>query len=231
MSTNMKAVIINEYGDNRVVRLAEIALPEPQAGEVRIRIHAAGVNPVDWKIRDGAGQRMGMRLPIHLGSEISGTIDRLGDGAGRFRVGDAVYGIVAAGGFAGYAIARAADIALKPASLDFTEAAAVPAFDDEDQHTADDESQRHRHRVEQVLLDGGAKQQTQHRCWNKSDQHVARKPLGHRVVRDAAHGAQQTLAVFPNDRQHRAALNGHIEDLDCCAGKADQRAGEDQVAG
>ena len=122
MSTNMKAVIINEYGDNRVVRLAEIALPEPQAGEVRIRIHAAGVNPVDWKIRDGAGQRMGMRLPIHLGSEISGTIDRLGDGAGRFRVGDAVYGIVAAGGFAGYAIARAADIALKPASLDFTEA-------------------------------------------------------------------------------------------------------------
>ncbi|WP_312439621.1 NADP-dependent oxidoreductase [Janthinobacterium sp.] len=126
MSTNMKAVIINEYGDNSVVRLAEIALPEPQAGEVRIRIHAAGVNPVDWKIRDGAGQRMGMTLPIHLGSEISGTIDRLGDGAGRFRVGDAVYGIVAAGGFAGYAIARAADIALKPASLDFTEAAAVP---------------------------------------------------------------------------------------------------------
>lgn len=126
MGITMQAVIINEYGDNQVVRLKSVALPQPRAGEVRIRIHAAGVNPVDWKIRDGAGRRMGMTLPVHLGSEIAGTIDQLGADVGSFQVGDAVYGIVAAGGFAEYVIARAGDIAARPASLDFVQAAAVP---------------------------------------------------------------------------------------------------------
>lgn len=126
MGITMQAVIINDYGDNQVVRLESVALPQPRAGEVRIRIHAAGVNPIDWKIRDGAGRRMGMTLPVHLGSEIAGTIDQLGADVGNFQVGDAVYGIVAAGGFAEYVIARAGDIAARPASLDFVQAAAVP---------------------------------------------------------------------------------------------------------
>lgn len=126
MGITMQAVIINDYGDNQVVRLESVALPQPRAGEVRIRIHAAGVNPIDWKIRDGAGRRMGMTLPVHLGSEIAGTIDQLGADVGSFQVGDAVYGIVAAGGFAEYVIARAGDIAARPASLDFVQAAAVP---------------------------------------------------------------------------------------------------------
>lgn len=126
MGITMQAVIINDYGDNQVVRLESVALPQPRAGEVRIRIHAAGVNPVDWKIRDGAGRRLGMTLPVHLGSEIAGTIDQLGADVGNFQVGDAVYGIVAAGGFAEYVIARAGDIAARPASLDFVQAAALP---------------------------------------------------------------------------------------------------------
>ena len=126
MGITMQAVIINDYGDNQVVRLESVALPQPRAGEVRIRIHAAGVNPIDWKIRDGAGRRLGMTLPVHLGSEIAGTIDQLGADVGSFQVGDAVYGIVAAGGFAEYVIARAGDIAARPASLDFVQAAAVP---------------------------------------------------------------------------------------------------------
>lgn len=125
MSASMQAAIINEYGDNHVVRLADIAVPEPRAGEVRVSIRAAGVNPVDWKIRDGAGQRMGLRLPIHLGGEISGLVEKLGDDVSGFEVGDAVYGIIASGGFAEYAIARVGDIARKPAGLDFAQAAAV----------------------------------------------------------------------------------------------------------
>ena len=126
MDATMKAIIINEYGDNSVVHHADVARPQAGAGEVLVKIHAAGVNPVDWKIRDGAGQRMGMTLPIHLGGEIAGTIAQLGDGVTGFEVGDAVYGIIASGGFAEYAIARAGDVAPKPASLDFIAAAAVP---------------------------------------------------------------------------------------------------------
>ncbi len=122
----MKAVVINEYGDNSVVRYADVACPEPQAGEVLVRVHAAGVNPVDWKIRGGAGQRMGLALPIHLGGEIAGTVEKLGEGVSGLAKGDAIYGIIKTGGFAEYAVAKAADMARKPANLDFVHAAAIP---------------------------------------------------------------------------------------------------------
>lgn len=126
MSARMKAVVINEYGDNDVVQYTDVDRPEPQAGEVLVRVHAAGVNPVDWKIRGGAGQRMGMTLPINLGSEIAGIVEKLGNGVSGFEEGDAVYGIIKSGGFAEYAVANAADMARKPASLDFIQTAAVP---------------------------------------------------------------------------------------------------------
>ncbi len=122
----MKAIIINEYGNNNVVQYTDVDRPEPQAGEVLVKVHTAGVNPVDWKIRGGAGQRMGMTLPIHLGSEIAGTIEKLGDGVSGIKEGDAIYGIIKSGGFAEYAVADAADIARKPASLNFVHTAAVP---------------------------------------------------------------------------------------------------------
>lgn len=126
MSVKMKAVVINEYGDNDVIEYVDVDRPEPDAREVLVKVHAAGVNPVDWKIRGGLGQRLGMSLPIHLGGEIAGTVETLGEGVSEFQVGDAVYGIIGSGGFAEYALANAGDIALKPANLDFTEAAAIP---------------------------------------------------------------------------------------------------------
>ena len=126
MSKNMKAVVINSYGDNSVVQVIEVSRPTPQAGEVLVRIHAAGVNPVDWKIRSGAGQRMGMFLPIHLGSEIAGTIEKLGEGVEQFGIGDAVFGIIADGAFAEYAIAPASNMARKPRNLDWVQTAALP---------------------------------------------------------------------------------------------------------
>ena len=122
----MKAVVIHEYGSNDVIRYVEVERPKPQAGEVLVRIHAAGVNPVDWKIRDGAGQRMGMTLPIGLGGEIAGTVETVGDDVGQLKAGDAVFGIIKSGGFAEYAVAKAADMVPKPTSLDFVQAAAVP---------------------------------------------------------------------------------------------------------
>lgn len=122
----MKAAVIDQYGDNTVVQIKELERPQPQAGELLVKVHAAGVNPVDWKIRSGAGQRMGLTLPVHLGSEISGTVVQLGDGVDRFEVGDAIFGIIDSGGFAEYAIASAANMVRMPANLDFIAAAAVP---------------------------------------------------------------------------------------------------------
>ena len=126
MSETMRAVVINSYGDNSVVQLVEVSRPAPKAGEVLVKLHAAGVNPIDWKIRSGAGQRMGMVLPIHLGSEIAGTIEQVGETVEQFAVGDAVFGIIADGAFADYAIAKASNLARKPKNLDFVHTAAVP---------------------------------------------------------------------------------------------------------
>ncbi|WP_132536691.1 NADP-dependent oxidoreductase [Rhizobium sp. PP-F2F-G48] len=122
----MKAVVINKYGDNNVVEYIDGDRPELKAGEVLVKVHAAGVNPVDWKIRGGLGQRLGMSLPIHLGGEITGTIERLGEDVSEFQIGDAVYGIISSGGFAEYAVAKAGDLSRKPANLDFVQAAAIP---------------------------------------------------------------------------------------------------------
>ncbi|MFZ6735140.1 NADP-dependent oxidoreductase [Undibacterium sp. Ji42W] len=122
----MSAIVINEYGDNGVVNCLAIDRPEVGDGEVLVKVHAAGINPVDWKIRDGAGERMGMTLPIHLGSELSGTIVKLGHGVTSLKKGDAVYGIVKSGAFADYAVVKAADMVIKPEQLDFIHAAAVP---------------------------------------------------------------------------------------------------------
>lgn len=122
----MKAVKIDEYGDERVLQVVEAPTPEPASDEVLIRVHAAGVNPMDWKIRDGAGVRFGMQLPIFLGGEIAGVVAKVGAGITELRVGDAVYGTVKAGGYADYALAKLEEVALKPAALDFAQAAAVP---------------------------------------------------------------------------------------------------------
>lgn len=121
----MKAIMIRAYGNADVVEYVDVERPEPKANEVLVKVHAAGVNPVDWKIRNGAGERLGLKLPIMLGGEIAGTIERIGDAVSGLKEGDAVYGIIPSGGFAEYAIATVGDIAAKPQNLDFERAAAV----------------------------------------------------------------------------------------------------------
>jgi NADPH:quinone reductase-like Zn-dependent oxidoreductase len=121
----MKAIQISEYGNNDVVKVVDVEIPVPQADEVVVKIKNAGVNPVDWKIRSGAGERLGLKLPIMLGGEITGTIEKVGDEVTDFKAGDAVYGMVKTGGFAEFSAAKASDIALKPESLSFEHAAAT----------------------------------------------------------------------------------------------------------
>jgi NADPH:quinone reductase-like Zn-dependent oxidoreductase len=122
----MKAIVINTYGNEDVLNYVDVERPEPKADEVLVKVHVAGVNPVDWKIRDGMGERLGLKLPIFLGGEIAGTIEKIGGDVKDFKEGDAVYGIVTSGGYAEYAIAKIGEIATKPQSLDFENAAAIP---------------------------------------------------------------------------------------------------------
>ena len=117
----MKAVVIHETGDPDVLRYEETDRPEPGDGEVLIRVHAAGVNPADWKDRRGLRERP---LPRVLGFEISGTVES--SHAGGFAEGDEVFGTSASGGYAEYSTASAAAIARKPAGLSHEEAATIP---------------------------------------------------------------------------------------------------------
>lgn len=126
MSIKMKAVIIREYGDNSVVQIEDVDRPAPQAGEVLVKVSAAGVNPIDYKIRSGAGRRLGMTLPIHMGGELVGTIEKLGAGVDGFEQGETVFGMVHTGAFAEYAIAKAANMVRTPSGLDLVQAAALP---------------------------------------------------------------------------------------------------------
>jgi NADPH:quinone reductase-like Zn-dependent oxidoreductase len=108
------------------VQIGDFERPEPKPGELLVKVHAAGVNPVDWKIRGGMGQRLGMTLPIRLGGELVGTIEHIGADVEGFHLGQAVFGMVHTGAFAEYAVARAMDMVRAPVNLDFVQAAALP---------------------------------------------------------------------------------------------------------
>jgi len=130
MSKLMKAVQINAYGDRSVLTLNNIEIPTPAENEVLIKVKAAGVNPVDWKVREGYLQAMlNHALPLTLGWDVSGEIVEIGDKVSHLKVGDAVYSrpdIAKNGSYAEYLTAVAEEVALKPESLTWQEAAGVP---------------------------------------------------------------------------------------------------------
>ncbi len=120
----MKAVVAHEFGGPEVLKYEDVARPEPKENEVLVRVIAAGVNPVDTYVRSG---NFGTpTLPVIPGRDIAGVIEQVGPGVTKFKKGDAIYGNVNNGGYAEYAVAAEKNIALKPASLDFIQAAAVP---------------------------------------------------------------------------------------------------------
>jgi len=117
----MQAVVMHETGDPDVLRYEEADRPEPGDGEVLIRVHAASVNPIDWKYRRGFVNRP---LPAVLGNDVSGTVEI--SRAEDFSEGDEVFGISASGGYAEYSTASAAVIAKKPEGVSHEQAAAIP---------------------------------------------------------------------------------------------------------
>jgi NADPH:quinone reductase-like Zn-dependent oxidoreductase len=117
----MRAVVMHETGDPDVLRYEEAERPEPEDGEVLIRVRAASVNPVDWKYRRGYAEK---ELPTVLGQDVSGTVEL--SRAEGFAQGDEVFGIAASGGYAELATAAAGVIAKKPAGVSHEQAAGIP---------------------------------------------------------------------------------------------------------
>ncbi|HYO42807.1 MAG TPA: NAD(P)-dependent alcohol dehydrogenase [Candidatus Limnocylindrales bacterium] len=129
----MRAITHEAFGSPDVLRLGEVAVPRPGAGQVLVRIRAAAVNPWDWHFMRGLPylarlNGAGIRRPKHptLGGDIAGEVVATGDGATRFAVGDAVFGFIEFGGFAEYAVAPETLLAAMPRNVTFEQAAATP---------------------------------------------------------------------------------------------------------
>ncbi|PWK71533.1 NADP-dependent oxidoreductase [Aminobacter sp. AP02] len=125
----MRAITQNTVGGSEVLRIGEQPAPQPKAGEVLIRVKAAGVNPVDAAVRGGFYPLLG-EPPFVLGWDVSGTVEAVGTGANGFAVGDEVFGMprfpAAASAYADLTVAPAAELAHKPNGLDHVEAGALP---------------------------------------------------------------------------------------------------------
>jgi NADPH:quinone reductase-like Zn-dependent oxidoreductase len=126
----MKAIRIHKYGGPEVLQYEDAPRPKPQVGEVLIRVHAAGVNPIDWKVREGEMKDFWPHtFPLILGWDLSGVVEELGKGVSRFKIGDEVYGLpdpTRGGAYADYIVVRESELALKPNSLHHIRAGAVP---------------------------------------------------------------------------------------------------------
>jgi NADPH:quinone reductase-like Zn-dependent oxidoreductase len=122
----MRAIVFNEYGDSSKLAPQDIAEPKPGPGEIKVKVSAAGLNPIDWKLRSGVMKAfMPLKLPWVLGSDASGEVVELGAGVTQFKVGDKVMGMVLHG-YAEFVTGPAARFAPVPAGLDLRDAAAVP---------------------------------------------------------------------------------------------------------
>ena len=129
----MKAIVYTEYGPPDVLQLKEVAKPTPTDDEVLIKVQAVSVNRSDWEGLRGKplyARIGGLLKPRHqiLGSDIAGRVEAVGRNNRQFQTGDEVFGEVPGyhGGFAEYVCIRGRTLALKPASLTFEEAAAIP---------------------------------------------------------------------------------------------------------
>jgi NADPH:quinone reductase-like Zn-dependent oxidoreductase len=126
----MKAVVIHKYGGPEVLKYEDVPRPEPQADQILVRVIAAGMNPVDGMIRSGMFAKEGNRaFPIILGGDVAGVVEKVGNKMTKFKAGDPVFAYVSldnSGGYAQYALVTEREAALKPKSLTYVEAAAVP---------------------------------------------------------------------------------------------------------
>jgi NADPH:quinone reductase-like Zn-dependent oxidoreductase len=132
----MKAIRLHEFGGPEVLRYDEVPIPEPKPGEVLIRVHAVGVNPPDWYVREGMPNvppemRPPLSLPAIPGTDVSGVVADVAADVDGFSVGDEVFGLLRfpsleGSAYAEYVTAPASDLARKPAGIDHVHAAGVP---------------------------------------------------------------------------------------------------------
>jgi NADPH:quinone reductase-like Zn-dependent oxidoreductase len=124
----MKAVVAHEYGEPEVLKFQNVPRPEPKENEALVRVIASGVNPADPLTLSGKYAReFGTHLPLIPGYDIAGIVEKTGAKVTKLKAGDAIYGYSTfGGGWADYVTVTEGEVAAKPASLSFTEAAAVP---------------------------------------------------------------------------------------------------------
>ncbi|HEX4372571.1 MAG TPA: NADP-dependent oxidoreductase [Puia sp.] len=126
----MRAIVIHEFGGPEVLKLEDVPRPKPAADEVLIKIYATGVNPVDWKIREGARkEKFPTNFPLIPGWDVSGVIEEVGTGIINFKKGDEVYSRpdpTKNGTYAEYVVVKADQVNPKPKTIDHVKAAAVP---------------------------------------------------------------------------------------------------------
>ena len=126
----MKAALIARYGSNDQVKVADTAVPVISSMDLLIRVHAASVNPVDVKTRDGRFKMLlKYRLPLVLGNDLSGVVSDMGAQVTRFKKGDAIYARLdkdRIGTFAEFAVVREGAAAMKPTNVALEVAASLP---------------------------------------------------------------------------------------------------------
>lgn len=126
----MKAVVFNKYGSNEVIEVRQMPLPVPEVDDVLIKVHAASINPVDWKIRQGMTKILtGFRFPKILGSECAGEIAATGRNIKEFKEGDRVIGVPGIrrlSAFAEYVCVNEKNTFKKPESISYGEASTIP---------------------------------------------------------------------------------------------------------
>jgi NADPH:quinone reductase-like Zn-dependent oxidoreductase len=126
MPKTYQVVQFHAYGKAEVMKVESLPVPTPGAGEVLVKVHYAGVNPIDWKLRSGAYHAyMPVTFPGTPGRDFSGVIEEVGPGAGSWKKGQAVLG-VANGTYGEYVVAKTVDIVAKPEGLSFELAASLP---------------------------------------------------------------------------------------------------------
>ena len=126
----MRAFVLSRYGGPENTALTDVPAPSPRAGELLVRVHAAGLNPVDFKTRSGALKVIrNYPMPIVMGNELAGVVEAVGPGVTRFAKNDRVFARVDKndmGAFAEFAAVHEDHAAAMPTSVDFATAAAVP---------------------------------------------------------------------------------------------------------
>ena len=127
----MKAIVAHEWGGPEALKLEDVPMPTPKENEMLIKVFASGVNSFDGALLTGKYAKIfGTQLPWTPGYDIAGTVQKIGANISKFKTGDSIYAFISiprGGGYAEYALAKENQAALKPTTLSFAEAAAVPS--------------------------------------------------------------------------------------------------------